>query len=102
MQWALIGILILVLLGCLQAYRISKNDGRLRTRNHAVPIVATAILVLLLMIEIISFHEVDALLYREFSGIMAIAWMWAILAIAVITTALRDVVVLSDLEEAQR
>ncbi|GAA0482193.1 hypothetical protein GCM10009096_25650 [Parasphingorhabdus litoris] len=54
------------------------------------------------MIEIISFHEVDALLYREFSGIMAIAWMWAILAIAVITTALRDVVVLSDLEEAQR
>ncbi len=89
-QWALVvtslafGLLLLVI------YRALANEARLQAKNHVAATVATVVLISLFILEIISFHHVDALLYQIFGGVMLIGWMWASLAFVVLISAMLD------------
>lgn len=78
------GLLLLVI------YRSLANEARLQAKNRVAAIVATVLLVSLFILEIISFHRVDALLYQIFGGVMIIGWMWASLAFVILISAMLD------------
>ncbi|MEP2873049.1 MAG: hypothetical protein ABJP02_12985 [Parasphingorhabdus sp.] len=87
-QWMLVAFLMACVLILPALYRISKSKLGPLPKNHFAAIMATVILLLLFVLELISFHQVDALLYHISGGIMVIAWMWVAMAFVAVTAAL--------------
>lgn len=89
-QWTLVVIFLVFIMLSLAVYSALTSKVGSRLKNHIAAIAATVVLFLLFILELISFHRVDALLYQIFGGIMLIGWMWAGLAVVVIVSALQD------------
>ena len=58
-------------------------------RRAGVAVVATAMLIALMLVEAISWHESDRLLYTYFGPLLLIAYAWLACAGAVVFAALR-------------
>ncbi len=89
-QWILIAVLISVLLLFLSRYRASLGMISYGALWRSIAGVATGLLLLLFVIELISVHEIDAFIYQTLFGVMLIGWMWAALAIVVASAAFLD------------
>lgn len=64
--------------------RIARGGGRSLT----VATLLSLMTLMLFVMEIISLHSVDALLYRQFDGLMVIGWIWLMTGGAVSVCAL--------------
>jgi hypothetical protein len=60
-----------------------------RSRRNGVAVVATALLGVLFLIETISLHQLDRVLYAQPGPLKLIAYAWIALAAAVVGAALR-------------
>lgn len=60
-----------------------------RWRRAGAAVAATALLVALFLVEAISWHESDRLLYAHAGPLLRIAWAWVALAAVVVVSALR-------------
>lgn len=67
---------ILMLTMLLAALVLGFVIRKARGRAQAIAIGATAAVILLFVIESISLHAVDAILYRHVGPVMLIAWLW--------------------------
>lgn len=66
-------LLVVVVLAALATRRIARLES---TRRLAIARGATAALVTLFIVETISLHAVDAVLYRPAGPVLLIAWLW--------------------------
>ncbi len=87
-QLALVATLLLIVILISLPYKMLANKIGPRRKNHYVAICATVLLFLLLIVELISFHRFDYLLYQTSGSIMLIGWIWAGLAIVIMASAL--------------
>ncbi|RYD45370.1 MAG: hypothetical protein EOP63_01955 [Sphingomonadales bacterium] len=66
-----------------------RTDNMGRTRTGAA--TASLVTALLFVLETISLHDVDAILYRPAAGLLVIGWLWLLLGAATIIGALWEV-----------
>lgn len=95
-QLALVATLLLFVILISTPYKMLANKIGPHRKNHYVAISATVLLFLIFILELISFHRFDYLLYQTFGGIMLIGWLWAGLAIVVMISALSDLLDISS------
>lgn len=82
--------LIAIALGLGAIFLLARRaDPAGRARTGAA--TATLVTALLFILETISLHAVDAILYRPAAGLLVIGWLWLLLGGATIFGALREV-----------
>lgn len=90
-QLALLASLLFVTaFGVGRYWRGRKREKAPLNIRYCLALVATSLLFLLFLIELVSLHSMDALLYRSFGYLMAIAWLWIGLSTMVVIAALPD------------
>lgn len=69
------------------------RQARVRTgvREHSGVATVTLVSATLFLLETISLHGLDALIYRPAKGLLIIGWMWLLLGGATVACALADV-----------
>lgn len=83
-------VLIAIALGLGAIFILARRtDPAGRARTAAA--TATLVTALLFILETISLHDVDAVLYRPVAGLLIIGWLWLLLGGATIVGALREV-----------
>ncbi|QTD56242.1 hypothetical protein [Parasphingorhabdus cellanae] len=91
-QWALVLVLLALVLALSSRYLIRARKFGSLSKTRFAAIAATVALISVFLLELISFHEIDALLYQKFASVMVIGWIWAGLAIAVMISGLSELV----------
>lgn len=69
------------------------RQARVRTgaREHSGAATVTLLTATLFLLETISLHGLDALIYRPANGLLIIGWLWLLLGGATVACALADV-----------
>lgn len=80
-QWLQAALLLTLCAVAVMAWRTRRRAG--------VAVVATALLVALVLLEAISWHESDRLLYTQLGPLLLVAYAWLACAGAVVWAALR-------------
>lgn len=62
--------------------------GRKQRSAPRLVTAATLLAIALFSIEIISLHDIDAMLYRHVGGVMVIGWMWLALGLSTVIGAM--------------
>lgn len=65
--------------------------ARNRVRGHSGAATVTLLTAALFLLETISLHSLDALIYRSVRGLLVIGWLWLLLSGATVACALVDV-----------
>ncbi len=82
----LVLLVVLLSFGAATAVSIARRTQPTLVR---VACVASQLLLLLFVAEVVSFHGWDAIMYRPVGGMMVIGWLWLCLAGSVVAAALR-------------
>ncbi|SIN60432.1 hypothetical protein SAMN02745824_0664 [Parasphingorhabdus marina DSM 22363] len=78
-QLAIAGLLTILVLAVL--YQVAQSGlWRKSSRAAKTAGIATLILLLLFVVELLSLHAIDALLYQTTGGLMRVGWSWIVLA----------------------
>jgi hypothetical protein len=83
-------ILLVLLAGFGGLVMLVRRRGSPTPRSAMAPLLATGAALVLFVIETISLHAIDRLLYHPAGPILVIGWAWLLLAAVIVIGALRS------------